>query len=49
MKSKLIPTYRIFKANGDWMYDTTSLAIAKQHEAVGFTYGLLPNGFWVAA
>ncbi len=43
-----MPTYRIFKANGDWMYDTTSLETAKQHEAIGYTFTLLPNGFWIS-
>lgn len=44
---KLIPTYRIFKATGEWLYDTTSKAIAEQHAANGYTFSLLPNGFWV--
>jgi hypothetical protein len=30
--------YRIWKADGVWMYDTTSLQIAKDHAKVGYTY-----------
>jgi hypothetical protein len=44
---KQIKTYRIFKANGEWLYDTTSLTVAEAHRVNGYTFALLPDGFWV--
>ena len=29
------------------MYSTTSLQVAKDHEAAGYEYTLLPDGFWI--
>jgi hypothetical protein len=45
----LIPTYRIFKADGTWMYDTTSLRIVNEHVHKGYTCSKLPTGMWLKA
>lgn len=47
---RLIPTYRIEKPNGEHLYNTTSLKDAKEFKALlGYSYYLLPNGYWISA